>query len=272
MPPTQCNLGLVLVGKCTDQWSKQIPLGKPLTFDYSGKPLVPSTFGANVVCQQCQMSLTTDLVFEVAIQDNRLDSVGVSAKSSLQSILQVDAKWDGSIDKSVKQQVASLKAPPIVFFIGAFPVSIQLTAPVTVGAHVSGSDSASISAGAKVTGDLNVGLEYDSSLQPVGSFSVNSSALPVDFSATSQGDASAFIELDFGVVAEHVLTASIPFIANVEGKAQTSGKNVDASVELSSQASASGTLALTLGGKAIGPKINLPEKQIFTFNKEIWHS
>ena len=136
--------------------------------------LVPSSWPASVVCDQCSLKLTANLVFSIDIIENKLNSAAVGVKGSLEASVGASIDWAGlDFDNSATRDAGVLNFPPILFFIGAFPVSIELAVPMSVGAAVKTSASVHMSAGATYSADLELGFQYafsDNKLSPLSSF------------------------------------------------------------------------------------------------------
>ena len=267
--PTECNVGLVVVGRCTvsTNGNKQFP-GK--TFDYSGKTLY-SGRGVDIVCARCFATLSPTIYFNVEIQNNQLKSVGLSAKGSVgvtvQSTLSAAAKYATSSSKVL----TTLPGPSVTFFIGAFPVHLETSVPISGGVSFNFAGSAEASAAVGFSGSVTGGVLYSGgSFSPLFDRQARPSFTKPTVNATASAAAVAYLEPSVVMTVDKVVHGTVSLRPYTELDFAGGSGGVDAALYFGYNAWVSGQLGVKLGGQGIGPQKTIATKQLLADKIKVW--
>lgn len=293
--PTSCNAGLILVGRCTTSISQTLPVAEPIRMDWSGQALVPNDFGADVTCRNCSISLTTNVVFDVEVEDNNLVSLYVGIKAGVDAHLEALFSTGRAFQRSYSQRIGEVSLPPIIFFVGAFPVTIGISVPLNIGASVDVSGTIQATTGATLSGELNTGLSFaNGGLRPGLEFHATPRALSSAVDLATQGTLQAFLEPAIEITAQGVATMSLPFTSSLNASFNLGGSSTTSKIlarfsrglnkqvqthdtqqltgrlSIAAAASIGGTIGVNLGGVPVGPHLELPPVPLLDYERDVW--
>jgi len=215
-PETNCNLALVAIGRCvfSTGGAKNFP-SKGFNFDYSGKTLL-SSGTAKVTCDTCTFKLDPIVLFNLEISNNQLISAGASLKGNFGSTVRATASVSGAYTKSLESVVAKLSGPSIAFFVGAFPVTITSTFPISAGVSINAKASASTTATASAVGAVAGGLLFaNNALSPLYDRSLSFSFAQPTYKAAASLSATVYLLPQLSVTVVGVISATTtvkPFV------------------------------------------------------------
>ena len=98
---------------------------------YNGRSL--KSYGSiDVTCDTCSIAFTPSITFGLEVRFVKLRKVKLTVNGDLRTTVRVSASGSRGGHHEMKK-IATFRAPPIIFSIGAFPVKLQVTVPVNAG-------------------------------------------------------------------------------------------------------------------------------------------
>jgi len=272
---TGCDSNDVRSSDCNDDDVPQFSASKTFAWSASGRSLYDRTAGGakvDVACATCDVSFAPGVELSFVISQSRLQSMRVALTGDFDATAELSLSATASAHVGPLETVlTTLRVPSITFFVGAFPVKLDLSLPIRVGYQLDASASASVKAGVRFSGDAELGVSYaggDLRSDFSQSFAVSRRGPAYDGSAsvTTSGWISATVEIELN----NFVRAGVEMRPGVDvvGKLSSSGVSVvgkfDATVE--------GSLGLRLANVQIPPQASLPERNVYHYSKELWHS
>lgn len=272
---TDCDSNDVKSSNCNDKFAPQFSASKSFTWSKSGLSLYSGNVqGANVniVCDDCEVSFAPGVELAIVVQNNRLTSMSVSLTGDLDATAKLKLSASASAHFGPQENaLTTLKVPSITFFVGAFPIKLDLSLPIKVGYQLDASASASVDAGVQFNGDTTFGVQYGSSgFSPTFSQSFSTSPLGPSFDGSASVTTEGWIEATAQIELNNFVRAGIALRPSVEAIGQLSSSS-NVAVNGKFDATIEGSLGLRIANVNIPPQASFPEKNVYHYTKQIWH-
>ena len=247
---------------------------------YNGRSL--KSYGSiDVTCDTCSIAFTPSITFGLEVRFVKLRKVKLTVNGDLRTTVRVSASGSRGGSSRNEKKIATFRAPPIIFSIGAFPVKLQVTVPVNAGYTASFRAAGKITTGISGSVRADAGVEYDNGrFERIGRYSNYWRAVTPTIAANADFEGEAYLEPRISFDVNNVIRGHLDtrIAVRFEGEAkgsysygQQSGEGeIDCSVTSSITASVGGELGLNVRGKNIGPRKSLGDLQILDYSKKLW--
>lgn len=116
------------------------------------------TFSANIACDNCYAHLDAALHFKLDIDNYELLLADTSVTGSLTVGMGASSTLTGEVHAAL--DLGTYKVPPIAFTIGGFPVVVETTVPITLGADVTAKVTSKFQQAVVGVGSVTAGVKW----------------------------------------------------------------------------------------------------------------